>query len=245
MTENNVITSSQEQDRNAQSNNIFYSPGSLLAIFSANLSIKEEKKIIQVRGVFKKVGTANYGGFYYNRLRDEASDNVITLITSALMHNQLEDNKTIEFNGYITRRLTKVGSIELIINLIELIAQRVNKFSEEETKKILLINKKVAAGFKDLDAHIKNAVFNNKKLSIKVIMGKSGIIDSDINKSMEAAIALYNVEYHRISLSAPADIINKIVSLDTADTDVICVARGGGENLEIFENLDICNAISQ
>ena len=60
---------------------------------------------------------------------------------------------------------------------------------------------------------------------------------------MEAAIALYNIEYHRVSLSAPSEIINKIISLDTPDTDIIGIARGGGENLEIFENLDICNAI--
>src|SRR6478735_12574488 len=107
------------------------------------------------------------------------------------MHNQLEDNKTIEFNGFITRRLDKQGRIELIINLIELIAQRVNKFSEEETKKIILINNKVTLGFKDLDAHIKSAIFNNKRISIKIVMGRSGIIDSDIKKGMEDAIALY------------------------------------------------------
>jgi len=196
-----------------------------------------------VRGIFKKNGIQSYGGYYYNTLKDETSDYSITLLTSELLHNQLDDNKTIELNGFVTRKLDKQGRIVIYLNLIELLAQTVNKFSEEEIKKILLINKKVAAGFKDLDAHIKNSVFNNKRLSIKVIMGKSGIIDADINKGIEAAIALYNIEYHRVSLSAPSEIINKIISLDTPDTDIICVARGGGENLEIFENLEICNSI--
>ena len=97
----------------------------------------------------------------------------------------------------------------------------------------LHLRKKVAVGFKDLDAHIKNCIFNNKRVSIKVIMGKSGIIDTDIKKAMEAAISLYDIEYHRISLSAPEEIIVRIKSLDTPGTDVICVARGGGENLDI------------
>lgn len=221
----------------------FFSPSSIVAIFNAATVTKEEKRIIHVRGIFKESGTANYGGNYYNRLKDEASENSITLITSALMHNQLEDNKTIEFTGFITRRLDKQGRIELIINLIELFSQKVNRFSEEETKKIILINKKIEDGFKDLDAHIKNCIFNNKRISIKIIMGKSGIIDTDIKKAMEAAISLYDIEYHRVSLSAPDEIINKIRFLDKPDTDIICVARGGGENLDIFENLDICESI--
>jgi hypothetical protein len=238
-----TILQTNQPDVSEHPVNTFFSPASIVAIFNAATVTKEEKKIIQVRGIFKKNGTQSYGGYYYNTLKDEASDYSVTLLTSELLHNQLEDNKTIEFNGFITRKLDRQGRIAIHINLIELLAQTVNKFSEEEIKKILLINQKVATGFKDLDAHIKNSVFNNKRLSIKVIMGKSGIIDSDINKGMEAAIALYNIEYHRVSLSAPAEIINKIISLDTPDTDVICVARGGGENLEIFENLEICNAI--
>ena len=226
-----------------QERSVNYSPSSIVAIFNAATIIKEEKKIIQVRGIFKKVGTSNYGGNFYNRLKDETGENSITLITSALMHNKLEDNKTIEFNGYITRRVDKQGRIELLINFIELISQQVNIFSEEDTNKILLINKKVETGFKDLDAVIKDAIFNKRKLSIKVIMGKSGIIDSDIKDAMEIAISLYDIEFHRVSLSAPKEIINKIISLDDGNADLICVARGGGENLSTFENAELCEAI--
>jgi len=243
MNMENILESKQIDTNQDQVSNTFFSPASIVAIFNAATVTKEEKKIIQVRGIFKKSGTQSYGGYYYNNLKDEASDYSITLLTSELLHNQLDDNKTIEFNGFVTRKLDKQGRIAIHLNLIELLAQTVNKFSEEEVKKILLINKKVATGFKDLDAHIKSSIFNNKRLSIKVIMGKSGIIDNDINKGMEAAIALYNIEYHRVSLSAPTEIINKIISLDAPGTDIICVARGGGENLEIFESLEICNAI--
>ena len=226
-----------------QESPVNYSPSAIVAIFNAATVIKEEKKIIQIKGVFKKVGTANYGGNFYNRLKDEAGENSITLITSALMHNKLEDNKTIEFNGFITRRVDKQGRIELIINFIELISQQVNLFSEEDTNKILLINKKVEIGFKDLDAVIKDAIFNNRKLSIKIIMGKSGIIDSDIKDAMEVALSFYDIEFHRVSLSAPKEIINKILSLDDGSADVICVARGGGENLSTFENAELCESI--
>jgi len=221
----------------------YFSPSAIVAIFNAATITKEEKKIIRVRGIFKKTGTANYGGNYYNRLKDEASDSTITIIISSLIHNQLDDNSTIEFNGFITRRIDKLGRIELIINFIDLLDKRVNKFSEQDTKKILLINQKVLEGFKDLDAYLKNAIFNNNPITIKIIMGKSGIIHNDIKQGMEHALSLYNIEFHRISLSSPDEIINKILMLDETPADVICIARGGGDNLSIFEDLNICNSI--
>ena len=74
-------------------------------------------------------------------------------------------------------------------------------------------------------------------------MGKSGIIDSDIKDAMEIAVSLYDIEFHRVSLSSPKEIINKIISLDDGNADVICVARGGGENLSTFEDAEICESI--
>lgn len=221
---------------------VVYSPAAIVSIINAHLSIREEKKIIQLRGIFKKTGTSSYGGHFYNRLKDEASDYQITLITSALLHHQLEDNKTIEFNGFITRKMDRSGRIEIQINMIDLISQQVNKYSDEEIRKISVINNKVALGFKDLDAAIKNAIFHNKPFRIRIILGKSAIIDHDIKKGMADAIALYKISYHPVSLSSPQAIKELLISLDTEDADLICIARGGGENLEIFDNIEICKA---
>jgi exodeoxyribonuclease VII large subunit len=243
MAYTNTISAEENTISTNEEAGAFFSPSSIVAIFNAATVTREEKKIIQVRGIFRKLGTASYGGYYYNKLKDEASDNSITLLTSALMHNQLEDNKTIEFNGFISRKVEKDGKISIHINLIELLAQRVNKFSEEEIKKIGLLNKKVEKGFKDLDAHIKDAIFHNRRLSVKVIMGRSGIIDADIKKAMEEAITLYDMEFYRISLASPSEIIKTIKTLDAQGADLVCIARGGGENLEIFEDLDICEAL--
>jgi exodeoxyribonuclease VII large subunit len=221
----------------------FYSPSSIVAIFNAATVTKEEKKLIGIKGIFKKSGSANYNGFYYNRLKDEAADYSITLVTPSLLHNKLDDNKTIECNAFITRKLDKQGRIEIHLNLVELLSEKANRFSEEETKKIVLLNKKIESGFKDLDAHIKSKIFNNERTTIKIIIGKSAIIDSDIKKGMESAISLFDIEYHRVSLSTPKEIITKIQALDEEGADLICVARGGGENLQTFDDLDICESI--
>lgn len=221
------------------SHNHFYSPSSIISILNASLSIKEEKKIIQVRGIYKKSGTTNYGGFFYDKIKDEASDFQITLVTPAIIHNKLEDNKTIEFNAFITRKITKQGQIDININLIDIISQTANKFSEEDIKKLSILNKKVEQGNKDLDTAIKNAIFHNHTLNIGIILGKSAIIHHDIQKGMGEAIALYNISYHPTNLTSPNEISNMIEALDNQEFDVICIARGGGDNLSVFDNPDL------
>ncbi len=222
---------------------IIYSPASIVSIFNANTTTPAEKRIIKIRGIFCKTGTSNYGGFFYNKLRDEASDYAMTLITSALVHTELKPDTTIEFNGFISRKINKLGQIEIHMNFIELIGQTANKYSEEDIKKIEILNLKRSEGFKDLDAQIKKYIYESKTINILVLMGKSAIIDNDIKKALGIGIALYNVFYKTISLSSLSDIADSIKANDNGNFDVICVARGGGENLEIFNKPELLTCL--
>lgn len=223
--------------------NLVYSPASLLSIFNALTITKEEKKLVQVRGIYARTGKDAYSGFYYDRLKDEASDSQMTLILPSLIRNQLDDNKTIEFLGFISRRLDKLGRIELQLNIVQLTRQQPNQFTEEDLKRVELLNKKVAAGFRDLDALLQKNIYDNKISRIDIVMGRSAIIDSDIKKSLGEGIAFYDVQFHRINLSSPLEIGNKIMQLDNTGAEVIVLARGGGENLEIFDKPETCEPV--
>ena len=222
----------------------FYSPASIVSIINAAIVIKEERKLVQVRGIFRKEGKMNYNGCFYNRIKDEASDNYLTLLTPALLHDKLEDNRTIELNGYITRRVNnRNASIEINLHLIELLNQQANKFSEEDVKKIDLVNRKLALGFKDLDTCIKKAIFQKRTFHIKVITGKSAIIDSDIRKGLGGAQPLFQIEFVRVTLTSVAEIAAMVHQLDEFAPNLICIARGGGENLDVFELPEIVECL--
>ena len=47
-----------------------YSPASLVSIFSKAFILPEERKIIQVKGIFQKAGTVSYSDHFYDRLKD-------------------------------------------------------------------------------------------------------------------------------------------------------------------------------
>jgi len=220
----------------------FYSPSAIIVTFNAALQNLTERELLPIKGIYQFVEGINYGGFFYDKLKDEATDKSIKLLVPALLRKDLKNNTTIEIYGYISRKLDNYGRIELQIVITELIEQRANKFSDEDFKKIVLLNRKTEIGFKDLDSLIKKKIFDQQSISVHIIMGKNAIIDNDIKKQLSEGIALYNIEFHRVSLTTPLEITSKIASLDSYGADVICLSRGGGDNIEIFDKPEICEA---
>ena len=221
---------------------LVYSPASLISIFNNHTIIREERKLVRIKGVYLKTGKDAYGGFYYDKLKDESSDYQMTLITPALVRNQLEEHKTIEFQGFITRRIDRMGRIELQLNISELTNQQENRFSEEDVKRLDILNRKISTGLKDLDAYLQQNIYGNKTSRIDIIIGRAGIIDTDIRKALKEGIAFYDLQFHRVNLSSPAEISAKIRQLEAAQSAVIAIARGGGENLEVFDKPETCEA---
>jgi len=91
-----------------------YSPASIINILANIISIPGTNKIIGLRRIYHASGKTPYSGFYYDQLKDEASDYSIQLIVPALIRNQLTDNKTIEVICYITKKAEKDGTVRLL-----------------------------------------------------------------------------------------------------------------------------------
>ncbi|NCD69148.1 exodeoxyribonuclease VII large subunit [Mucilaginibacter agri] len=219
---------------------IIYSPAAVLNIFNNSISLKQTQRIIQLRGIFVMGKGAFYNGSYYDSLRDESTDAQITLVVPALIRNELQHNKTVTINGYITRRVVNNASrIEIQLTVTELVGQTQNRYSDDELKRIELQQAKAAAGFRDVQGWIKEQILLEHPFKIGVIIGKTAIIDNDIKHQLRESIAFYELEFYRINLSSEMEIINTIRQLDQSGTDIIVVSRGGGENLDIFNKISI------
>lgn len=225
---------------------IIYSPAAVLNIFNNSISLKQTQRIIQLRGIFVMGKGAFYNGSYYDSLRDESTDAQITLVVPALIRNELQHNKTVTVNGYITRRVVNNASrIEIQLTVTELVGQTQNKYSDEELKRIEIQHAKAAAGFRDVQGWIKEQILLEHPFKIAVIIGKTAIIDNDIKHQLRESIAFFQLDFHRINLSSEAEILNTLRQLDNRDNDIIVVSRGGGENLDIFNKLSIAEVANK
>jgi exodeoxyribonuclease VII large subunit len=219
---------------------LIYSPSAVLNLFNNSISISQSKRMIQLKGVFLQGRSSAYNGYYYDTLRDESSDAQLTLIIPALIRNELQLNKTITVNGFITKRvMNSSGSIQIQLTVTDLVEQTQNKYSEGDLAKISLLQAKAATGFKDVQGFIKSKIINEEPFRIAVIIGKSGIIDNDIKHQLKESIGFYDLQFFRVSLTSETELTNEMKRLDDLGFDIIVISRGGGEQMEVFNKLPV------
>ncbi|HEY4107866.1 exodeoxyribonuclease VII large subunit [Puia sp.] len=223
------------------SEDISYTPASLLHLFNSVLAPSATKKIILLKGIYLAGRGVTYAGFFYDTLKDETTEAVLTLVVPALLRNGLTNNKTIEFYGYITKRVVlNGGRIEVHAVMTQLLQQTANTYSEKDVRAIEVLQKKAALGFGDVDNFLKGRIVNEEMVRIRILIGKTAIIDSDISHALEEAIGFYEIAYERINLSAEAEIVQALRRYnDREKNELLVLSRGGGENMEVFNSPDL------
>ena len=220
---------------------ISYTPASLLHLFNSILSPAATKKIILLKGIYVAGKGVTYAGFFYDTLKDEATDAVVTLVVPALLRNGLTHNKTIDFYGYITKRVVLHGGrIEVHAVMTQLLQQTANTYSEKEVRAVELLQQKAGLGYGDVDNFLKRRIANEEAVRIRILIGKTAIIDSDISHALESSVGFYEVGFERINLSSETEILEALQQWnDVSLNDLLVLSRGGGENLEIFNSVEL------
>lgn len=229
------------EEQSILTSDIIYSPASLLHVFNSALAPAQTKKIILLKGIYQAGKGVPYSGYFYDTLKDETTDALLTLVVPALLRGELKNNKTIEFHGYISKRIVaNAGRIEIHAVITQLLQQTVNKYADKEVKAIEIQQKKAALGYRDVDSFIKSRIVEEETIRITILVGKTAIIDSDIKHALEEAIGFYDLTFLRINLSSKAEILETLKRHnDLRVTDILILSRGGGENMEIFNSPEI------
>lgn len=217
-----------------------YSPAAILNLFNNSISINQTKRIVQLKGIYVPGKGAVYSGYYYDTFRDESSDAAITILVPPLIRNELQPNRTVTVNGFVTRRIVnQSGSIQIQLTVTDLVAQTQNKYTDEDIKKITVMQAKAASGYRDVYSWLKEKIIREEPFKIAIIIGKTGIIDNDIKHQLRESLGFYDVQFQRINLSSEDEIISALDRLDKEDYGLIAISRGGGENLDIFNRFAI------
>ena len=219
---------------------ITYSPAAVLNLFNNSISINQTKRIVQLKGIYIQGKGNQYSGYFYDTFRDEASDAAITILVPPLIRNELQPNKTITVNGFVTRRVINTsGSIQIQLTVTDLVSQTQNKYNDEDLKKIELMQRKAVIGYRDVYSWLKEQIISEQPFKIGIIIGKTGIIDNDIKHQLRESIGFYDISFHRINLSSEEEILETLDRLDNENYGLIALSRGGGDNLDIFNRFSI------
>jgi len=211
-----------------------YTPQALLNAVGNSLQSPLFNEVFRIKGIYKYGKGVNYNGVYYDILRDEQSDSNMTLVTPERMRTALRDGQLIEASAFLSRRLqTATSRIDLLLTLNELFSRKASMVSEEETRALALLRRKAAIGYRDADSFIRHRLFGQQPIRITILVGTTAIVDQDIKHQVKEAAVAYRMEYVRINLAQPAEIDRAMKRHN--DTDILVIARGGGENLRVFD----------
>ena len=196
------------EDPSSLNSDSTYSPAALLHIFNGLLAPAQTKKIIRLKGVYRAGKGALYGGYYYDVLADETAEAQLTLIVPARLRPSLTDNTTIEFQGYVTKRVALAqGRIEIQATITELLEERVNKYTGEELRAVAIQQQKAEQGFRDVEGFLKSRIASNVPVRVVILVGKAAIVDSDIRHALEGSIGFYQIRFERIGMASEGEIL--------------------------------------
>lgn len=220
---------------------LFYTPAAILQIFNNAIAVKETKQLMQLKGIYTPGRGANYGGMFYDSLRDETTDGQLTIIVPALLREKLQVRTTIECTGFLLRRVTPNASkIDIQFQLTEIIGSAENAFSEEALTAVKLQQIKANSGYRDVTGFLKAKLARGERADIAVLVGRNSIIEHDIRHAVKDAVGYFNIVFEQINLSNEFEIMRGFDG--EADMDVIVLARGGGDNLDIFNRSSLAEA---
>jgi len=218
-----------------------YSPSSLLGVYANALRTVADGKIILAKGIYQVgITRRDYGGYFYDTIKSQNENKSIGIKITGQLRSQLENNLVYVFKGYIEKKIN-FSNIELILVVDEILKKEENQISEEEIKRFELLQKKVSKGFRDLEAVVKEHIYNNTQLKIANIFGTSAIVDKDFELGIGEAAVRFSISKHRCSITSKTDLISTIKKLNLMDYDVIAIVRGGGDksSLEIYNDPEL------
>lgn len=216
-----------------------YTPRAIINIFNNAIRVQEERVVLDIRGVYSYGNNVDYKGYYYDLISEEGSEASMTLVVPATYRQRMSPGKVVELKGFVSRRLDdKGGYIRISIHLMDLVKEVDNKFSDFEMKAVAIQKMKANSGFRNVDYLLQNAVTLNEPPKIVIIIGTTSIIDKDILNGMEASQSFFQPKFIRVNLNSPPEILQAL-SKQSGSADILVVSRGGGENLETFNNLDL------
>ena len=228
-------------------NNKIYTPFSIVSVFQAHIPpTNQEKKLVELSGVYKAEGQRVYGGFYYDSLLDEQqTDYKLKLKVPANLRNQLPNNQVIQFVGFITRKVSNYGQIELQANISEIIDTRKKKITDKDLKEIEVLQRKRDIGYKNSDEFLRNKIYKNEMINIVFLIGDNAIVENDVYALFTSGRDQFNIICDRCNFNSVPALTAKVEKYKNSDQEIICLVRGGGGYLERFDDPDLASELIQ
>ena len=222
-----------------------YKPSELIAIFNGILSQQNvHAKMVYLRGVYWKNGRQDATWRYcFDILRDEDSQEEITLRITPSQRDELKDGALVTVGGVLTRQVTNKGYIQLYLNVTRIEVVQEHVVDETEVKKAELRQKKANAGFRNVDGTLEQKLFAGERPKVALLFATTSITMADFNAGIKAAQSAIDFQEYRVSFADAGELSKTLAQIDAMNHDVMAIIRGGGSGIEHLDDLNVLEAV--
>lgn len=219
----------------------YLTPSELLGMFTSYLAQQEaNRQVIFLKGIYLKNPKHNsQWQFRYDILRDEDTQTEITLQIPLRLADNLKDGNLVTVGGVLGRRIQNNSHIQIMLVVSRIDVVQEQAIDEDEMRRIELRRIKSAAGFRNVDTILENALYNDQRPSVALIFAQGSITDSDFKSGVEAARASIDFKEFRATFSRTDELISVLDKVDDGSYDVIAIIRGGGAGLEVLDQMPL------
>ena len=222
-----------------------YKPSELIAIFNATLGRQNEfAKLVSLRGIYQQRQNSQNWSFAYAGLRDESSQDEITLRMPKELFETLANGNLITVIGILERKIDNRANIQITLNVTR--AEKLQELvvNEADQKKAELRRYMAQVGFRNVDQIIEQRLLADERPRVALLLANNSITLTDFEAGIQAARAAIDFTEFRCDFFRAAPLCQNLSDIDSKGFDVIAVVRGGGVGIEKLDNIEVLETLA-
>lgn len=215
------------------------SVNTLMNLYSNSLTSTLDAKLVVVEGFYQDNSGKLYGKVYYDHLLDKDKESKITIQLTESLKSKLTSGRYFHLEGYINKAQTLTNDSRLKVFFR---ATKVLKH-EEDVQLISkveydIVRERYNREFPIVRDILLKLIERDTVPSIGLITGIDSTAIADYQSQLYDD-EFYNIDIHKCNLSSKTEIVNLIESKKLSNYDLIIVVRGGGQGLEVFNDIEL------
>ena len=171
MPENSLISNNSQLPATQS-----YCPSEIVEIFNDFLAqTKMGTRVVFVTGIYVKTAKQSYSGVFYDTLKDQNSDQELSVSISQTLRDQLDNGSLVTLGGTIFRRPGNRGNIQLGLRVTRVETLQQQAVSEEDMKRAELRSAKTQKGFANVDSILENVLMRGERPKVALVFAEVAV----------------------------------------------------------------------
>ncbi len=228
-------------------NTTIYTPTDILNIVKEHL--RTVNSLVVIEGVYHMTGTKAYnsGVWWYDEIKSQYDNSKLKAMVPTGIREQIKQGDIVQLVGTVTKSVNDYdGKIELMLRVSGLLGKKENSITEDDIKRLELLQKKAMKGSKSVDTLLESILYSEeRKPKVAMLFAESSITDKDFFSGVKEASGYIDFEEFRESFGNISSFSTQLKNIDEKSYDAICIVRGGGSGLEVFDNIQMASQLME